>query len=258
MLEFSKYQGTGNDFIIIDNRQENIILTEEQVNKLCHRKFGIGADGLMFLQLKKSYDFEMIYYNADGKLGSMCGNGGRCLTQFAFDCGIKSERYKFLASDGEHESFFAENGWIHLKMKDVNSIENYYGESVLNTGSPHYVKVVSSLNDIDIVKEGREIRYSKEFEQEGINVNFVEQTDEDNLFVRTYERGVENETLSCGTGVTASALVFYHNEVGFNRIEVKTLGGDLAVEFDKIGEQSFNNIWLCGAANFVFNGQIDI
>lgn len=258
MLQFLKYQGTGNDFIIIDNRLKNICLSEEQINILCNRKFGIGADGLMLFQQKQGYDFEMIYYNADGKLGSMCGNGGRCLTQFAFDNDIKKELYNFIASDGEHKSFFAENGWIHLKMQDVNAIENHNGESILNTGSPHYVKIVSSLNDIDIVKEGREIRNSKAFEQEGINVNFVEQTDEDNIFVRTYERGVEAETLSCGTGVTASALVFYHNEVGFNRIEVTTLGGNLAVEFDKIGEQSYNNIWLCGAANFVFKGTIEI
>jgi len=258
MINFSKYQGTGNDFVVIDNRQKNIELSIEQVKLLCNRKFGIGADGLMLLQEKKSYDFEMIYYNADGNIGSMCGNGGRCLTQFAFDCGIKKEKYKFIASDGEHESFFADNGWIHLKMKDVDEIENHHGEYVLNTGSPHYVKTVNSINEFDVFKEGREIRYSKDFEENGINVNFVEQTDEDNIYVRTYERGVEDETLSCGTGVTASALVFYHNEVGFNRIEVETLGGKLAVEFDKTIDDKFENIWLCGAATFVFNGTISL
>jgi diaminopimelate epimerase len=258
MINFSKYQGTGNDFVVIDNRQKNIELSIEQVKLLCNRKFGIGADGLMLLQEKKSYDFEMIYYNADGNIGSMCGNGGRCLTQFAFDCGIKKEKYKFIASDGEHESFFADNRWIHLKMKDVDEIENHHGEYVLNTGSPHYVKTVNSINEFDVFKEGREIRYSKDFEENGINVNFVEQTDEDNIYVRTYERGVEDETLSCGTGVTASALVFYHNEVGFNRIEVETLGGKLAVEFDKTIDDKFENIWLCGAATFVFNGTISL
>ena len=255
---FSKYQGTGNDFIIIDNRNKNITLSNEQVANLCNRKFGIGADGLMLLQEKKGYNFEMIYYNADGNIGSMCGNGGRCLTQFAFDNGIKKERYKFMASDGEHESFFAENGWIHLKMKDVDEVINHHGEFILNTGSPHYIKSVASVNDIDVVAKGREIRYSKDFEELGINVNFVEQTDEDSIYVRTYERGVEDETLSCGTGVTASALIFYHNEVGFNRVEVTTLGGNLAVEFDKKGEQSYNNIWLCGAATFVFSGEMEI
>jgi diaminopimelate epimerase len=258
MISFSKYQGTGNDFVVIDNRQKNIELSIEQVKLLCDRKFGIGADGLMLLQEKNGYDFEMIYYNADGNIGSMCGNGGRCLTQFAYDCGIKKEKYKFIASDGEHESFFADNGWIHLKMKDVDEIENHHGEYVLNTGSPHYVKTVNSINEFDVFKEGREIRYSKEFAQNGINVNFVEQTDEDNIYVRTYERGVENETLSCGTGVTASALVFYHNEVGFNRIEVETLGGNLAVEFDKTIDDKFRNIWLCGAAAFVFKGAIEM
>lgn len=255
-MNFSKYQGTGNDFIIIDNRNNNITLSVEQVAKLCHRKFGIGADGLMLLQEKSGYDFEMIYFNADGNIGSMCGNGGRCLTQFAFEIGIKKDRYKFIASDGEHESFFAENGWIHLKMKDVDSIENFGGDFVLNTGSPHYVKTVANINEYEVFKEGREIRYSKEFEAEGINVNFVQQTDEDNIYVRTYERGVEDETLSCGTGVTASALIYYHNEVGFNRMEVETLGGKLAVEFDKIDDTEFNNIWLCGAASFVFKGEI--
>jgi diaminopimelate epimerase len=257
-LPFYKYQGTGNDFIIVDNRQLVVNLTEQQINKLCHRKFGIGADGLMLLQEKKGYDFEMIYYNADGKVGSMCGNGGRCLTQFAFDSGIKKEKYVFIASDGEHESFFAENGWIHLKMKDVDAVINHHGDYTLNTGSPHYVKTTTDVAIVDVVKEGREIRNSEDFKQEGINVNFVEQTDEDCIFVRTYERGVEGETLSCGTGVTASALVFYHNEVGFNRIEVKTLGGHLAIEFDRTGENSFNNIWLCGGAIFVFKGLIEM
>lgn len=255
-MNFSKYQGTGNDFIIIDNRDSSISLTNEQVKHLCDRKFGIGADGLMLLQRKIGYDFEMVYYNADGNLGSMCGNGGRCLTQFAFDCAIVKERYKFIASDGEHEAFFSDNQWIHLKMKDVDTIINLHGESVVNTGSPHYIKPVESVDKIDVFKEGREIRYSKEYELEGINVNFVEQTDEDNIYVRTYERGVEDETLSCGTGVTASALVFYHNDNGFNRIEVTTLGGKLAVEFDKIGECSFDNIWLCGPATFVFKGDV--
>jgi len=257
-LNFSKYQGTGNDFIIIDNRDSSISLTNEQVKYLCDRKFGIGADGLMLLRHKVGYDFEMVYYNADGNIGSMCGNGGRCLTQFAFDCGIVKERYKFIASDGEHEAIFSDNQWIHLKMKDVDTIINLHGESIVNTGSPHYIKPVENIENIDVFNEGKEIRNSKEYQLEGINVNFVEQIGEDNIYVRTYERGVEDETLSCGTGVTASALVFYHNENGFNRIEVTTLGGKLAVEFDKTGECSFENIWLCGPATFVFKGEVII
>lgn len=255
--EFSKYQGTGNDFIIIDNRNNNVILSTQQVAKLCDRKFGIGADGLMLLQEKDGYDFEMIYFNANGNESTMCGNGGRCLTQFAFDSGIEKDKYNFLAIDGEHESLFAENGWVHLKMIDVDEIKNHHGEYILNTGSPHYVKQVSNVKETNVYKLGHEIRYSKEFEEKGINVNFVEQLGEDKIFVRTYERGVEDETLSCGTGVTASALVFYHNDFGFNRVEVETLGGRLAVEFDKTEESKFNNIWLCGPATFVFKGFIE-
>lgn len=255
-MDFYKYQGTGNDFVIIDNRNNNVALSNQQIAHLCHRRFGIGADGLMLLQNKQGYDFEMVYYNADGNVGSMCGNGGRCLTQFAKDMGIIKKQYSFIASDGEHESLFADNGWVHLKMIDVHSIENHHGDKILNTGSPHYVKVVSDINEANVYKEGREIRYSSAFEENGINVNFVEQLGEDSIYVRTYERGVEDETLSCGTGVTASALVFYHNENGFNRIEVKTLGGYLAVEFDKTGEESFTNIWLCGPASMAYKGEI--
>ena len=257
-ITFYKYQGTGNDFVIIDNREGNIFLTTAQVNKLCDRKFGIGADGLMLLNLKEGYDFEMKYYNADGNESSMCGNGGRCLTQFAFDRGIKKEKYKFIATDGEHEAEFDSEGWVDLKMKDVSTITRYHGDAVLNTGSPHFVKSVTDVMGMDVFKEGYEIRYSKDFAAEGINVNFVEQTDEDQIIVRTYERGVENETLSCGTGVTASALVFAHNETGFNRIEIKTLGGNLAVEFEKKGDDGFEDIWLCGPATFVFKGEIDL
>ncbi|MFY7900438.1 MAG: diaminopimelate epimerase [Chitinophagaceae bacterium] len=257
LLRFYKYQGTGNDFIIFDNQQNNIQLTTEQVHFLCDRKFGIGADGLMLLNKKEGFDFEMKYYNADGNEGSMCGNGGRCLTQFAFDIGIKKENYLFTAIDGLHDAMIKE-GWVHLRMKDVDTIQEYDGDYILNTGSPHYVKPVMNIQEIEVFKEGSEIRYSKDFAAEGINVNFVETTDEDNIYVRTYERGVENETLSCGTGVTAAALVFAHNERGFNRVEVETLGGNLAVEFDKIGEHQFTNVWLCGPATFVFSGEIDI
>ena len=255
---FYKYQGTGNDFIIFDNRNNTIQLTTKQVHHLCDRKFGIGADGLMLLNLKDDYDFEMIYYNADGKQSSMCGNGGRCLTQFAFDRGIQKTTFKFIAIDGEHEAIFSDKGWVNLKMKDVNSITHNYGDFVLNTGSPHLVRPTNNVMNYDVFKHGHDIRYSSDFKAEGINVNFVESIEEDKIIVRTYERGVENETLSCGTGVTAAALIFAHNQNGFNRIEVKTLGGDLAVEFDKKGEEQFENIWLCGPATFVFKGEIKL
>ncbi len=256
-IVFYKYQGTGNDFVIIDNRDASIQLNTEQVKHICDRRFGVGADGLMLLNSLDGYDFEMVYYNADGKEGSMCGNGGRCLTQFAFDQGIKKDHYHFLATDGPHEAEMGNNHWIHLKMKDVDSIEDYHGDYVLNTGSPHYVKQVDAVMEEDVFKVGRDIRYGKDFEEKGINVNFVEDNGQ-RLIVRTYERGVEDETLSCGTGVTASALVFAHNDNGFNRIEITTKGGNLAVEFDKTGENEFRNIWLCGPATFVFKGTLDL
>ena len=258
--EFFKYQGTGNDFVIIDNRNgHDLKLSLDQVKKLCDRKFGIGADGLMLLNEKPGFDFEMVYFNSDGRLGTMCGNGGRCLIKFAESIGIQKETYKFIATDGEHEARIDTNGIIYLKMNDVDMLVNHHGDYLVDTGSPHYVKLVPQLATFDVVKKGREIRNSREFEKEGINVNFVEQLDEpDKIFVRTYERGVENETLSCGTGVTAAALVCYHNENGFNEVEVKTLGGRLNVEFDRVDDGKFRNIWLCGPAERVFAGTIEI
>lgn len=257
--DFFKYQGTGNDFVIIDNRNgHDLTLTTEQVKKLCDRKFGIGADGLMTLNDKPGYDFEMVYYNSDGKEGSMCGNGGRCLVKFADSIGIQKEIYRFMATDGEHEAKIDGNGIVCLKMNDVDVILNHHSDFMVDTGSPHFVKLVPQLANYDVYKKGKEIRYSRDFEKEGINVNFVEQLDEpDKIFVRTYERGVENETLSCGTGVTAAALVCYHNENGFNEVEVKTLGGRLNVEFDRVDDGKFRNIWLCGPAERVFAGSIE-
>jgi len=254
-LSFYKYQGTGNDFVIIDNRQNTVELNTAQVKKLCDRRFGIGADGLMLLNLHEGYDFEMKYYNADGRESTMCGNGGRCLVKFAKHMGINKRKYNFIAVDGAHDATIEENGWVYLKMKDVKGIEKFYSDSVLDTGSPHYIKPVIDLTHFDVVKAGREIRNKDEYKKEGINVNFVEGNDK-SIFVRTYERGVEDETLSCGTGVTAAALVYAHNDIGFNRVEVKTPGGNLAVEFDKTGDENFSNIWLCGPAEMVFKGEI--
>lgn len=256
-LTFYKYQGTGNDFVIIDNRNGRISLTNAQVKHLCDRRFGIGADGLMLLNTLNGFDFEMTYFNADGRESSMCGNGGRCLTRFAYDMGIHKDKYLFQAVDGAHEAELGENGWIRLKMQNVSAIHEYHGDAILNTGSPHYVKTVHDIKALNIFKEGKDIRYSKDFEAEGINVNFVE-SENKHIVVRTYERGVEDETYSCGTGVTAAALVFAHNDKGFNHIDVETLGGRLAVEFEKTGEQSFENIWLCGPATFVFKGEINL
>jgi diaminopimelate epimerase len=256
---FYKYQGTGNDFIILDNRNNEVgKLSTQQINHLCDRKFGIGADGLMLLSTKGGYDFEMVYYNADGNESSMCGNGGRCLVKFAYDMGIHKSMYEFLAIDGEHEAEIDTKGMVRLKMQDVNEVEEHGSHSILNTGSPHFVKFATHVKDIDVVESGSSIRYSKAFEENGINVNFVEKLDESTIFVRTYERGVEDETLSCGTGVTAAALVSAHNDNGFNDVAIKTPGGNLHVEFEKISETHFTNIWLCGPATFVFKGQIDV
>ena len=258
-LHFYKYQGTGNDFILADNRKNEYSLTKEQIHKLCNRRFGIGADGLMLLNEKAGFDFEMKYYNADGGEGSMCGNGGRCMTKFAYHLGIHREMYRFLASDGVHEAEIDIDGIVSLKMKDVSVIKKFRGDYLLNTGSPHYIKLVTDVMHLDVYKKGYEIRHSKDFEEEGINVNFVEQSVEpDKIIVRTFERGVEDETYSCGTGVTAAALVCYHNENGFNDVEVQTLGGHLSVEFDRVDEDRFENIWLCGPAEKVFQGHVEI
>jgi diaminopimelate epimerase len=257
-LMFFKYQATGNDFIIMDHRQKNLSLSTTQIEHLCHRRFGIGADGLILFQLKEGFDFEMKYFNSDGKESTMCGNGGRCIVQFALQqIGMKKDKYHFWAADGPHEATIEENGWVHLKMKDVEHVEKYYADAIVNTGSPHYVKLVEDAQKMNVKKEGRAIRNSSRFKQDGINVDFV-QEDTDAIYVRTYERGVEDETLSCGTGVTAAALIMAHNERGFNRIDVTTLGGKLAVEFEKTGDETFSNIWLCGPAEYVFKGFINV
>jgi diaminopimelate epimerase len=258
-LIFYKYHGAGNDFIIIDNRENKIELVKEQIRNMCDRHFGIGADGLMLLINKTGYDFEMQYYNADGNIGSMCGNGGRCIVQFFYERIMQKPEYVFSAVDGDHEASIENNGWIDLKMKDVDAVEvTSFSDYILDTGSPHYVKPVGDVWNVDVVKEGREIRYNRRFTAHGINVNFVELNEDESISVRTYERGVEDETLSCGTGVTASALMFAHNDNGFNRVNVKTPGGHLAVEFEKKREFVFENIWLCGPATFVFKGEIEI
>jgi diaminopimelate epimerase len=258
-VNFYKYQGTGNDFIILDNRKhEYASLHTDQIRRLCDRRFGIGADGLMMLNVKAGFDFEMKYFNADGREGSMCGNGGRCITKFAYHLGIHRVDYKFWAADGEHEAEIDTDGTVSLKMINVDKVVRKYGDFMLNTGSPHYIKLVSDVMNEDVYKKGRDIRYSKDFEAEGINVNFVEHIGDDEIIVRTYERGVEDETYSCGTGVTAAALVSYHNENGFNEVEVKTLGGTLSVEFDRLEDGRYINIWLSGPAEKVYEGKAEV
>lgn len=258
-LNFYKYQGTGNDFVILNNLDGKYDgLTTEQVAHLCNRRFGIGADGLMLLNAKAGFDFEMKYYNADGRESTMCGNGGRCLVKFASDQGIIKSDYHFIAVDGPHDASIEIDGTVALKMNDVTKISEVNGNYILNTGSPHYVALRNNVMDIDVFNKGRNIRNSDDFVKEGINVNFVEQLEKrDEIIVRTYERGVEDETLSCGTGVTAAALVCCHNENGFNRVEVQTKGGHLSVEYDKYGDH-YTDVWLIGPAIKVFEGTIEL
>ncbi len=255
-VKFYKYQGTGNDFVMIDNR--NLALTNEraQIEKLCNRRFGIGADGLIYLQSKEGYDFEMVYFNSDGNESTMCGNGGRCLIRFAHDLGLIADKCKFMAIDGEHEGEILSDGRVSLKMKDVDCIESYNSDYVLNTGSPHYVQFANYVANLKVYEEGYKIRNSARFAAEGINVNFAEKKSADELFVRTYERGVEAETLSCGTGVVASALAFASkNGSLLSRVSIETPGGKLQVNFEAQGN-GYRNIFLTGPAERVFEGEV--
>jgi len=254
-MEFYKYQGTGNDFVMIDNRDLQFPKNKKTIARLCDRRFGIGADGLILLENDEKYDFKMVYYNSDGGESTMCGNGGRCLVAFAFFLDIFEHKCTFIATDGEHEAEI-HNGIVKLKMIDVERIHNDGNDSVLNTGSPHYVKYVEDIAGFNVFAEGNSIRNSENYREKGINVNFVENISDEEIFVRTYERGVEDETFSCGTGVTASALTFLQKN-NLNSIKVKTLGGDLKVYAEKNGN-SFREIWLEGPAKQVFKGEIDL
>ena len=259
-ISFFKYQGTGNDFILIDNRSKAFSnFSQEEIERICDRRFSIGADGLMMLNQKDGYDFEMKYYNSDGNPGSMCGNGGRCIVRFAYDLGIHKESYHFLASDGQHEAEIETgSNIISLKMKDVSGYKEENGHFIVDTGSPHYIKFVKDVMSVDVVKEGKEIRYSEPFAKDGINVNFVQSKGDDEIVVRTYERGVEDETYSCGTGVTASALVCHHNDVGYNDVTIDTKGGKLVVKYDRSYDNKYTNIWLCGPAEKSFEGKVEV
>jgi len=257
---FYKYQGAGNDFILIDNRKMTVNHHDPAlIARLCDRRFGIGGDGMMFLQSLNGYDFEMVYYNADGKPSSMCGNGGRCIVAFAKYLGIIDTETDFLAVDGPHHAKISENGnWVSLHMIDVQELTRDAAAYVLNTGSPHYVEVVKDLETKDVYHDGYAIRNNATYEAEGINVNFVEPID-DGYFVRTFERGVEDETYACGTGVTAVALAMakHHNQTGHITTPIKVLGGNLNIRFDYDG-QVFTNIFLEGPAVQVFAGEVEI
>ncbi|MVM38183.1 diaminopimelate epimerase [Spirosoma sp. HMF3257] len=257
-FDFFKYQGTGNDFILIDDRNETFPATDQAlVERLCHRRFGIGADGLILLRNDPEYDFRMVYFNADGAEGSMCGNGGRCIVRFAHDLGLFASETRFLAVDGEHSAVVTEET-ISLKMSEVAGIDGHGGLTFLNTGSPHIVQFVDDLESLDVVSEGRSIRYDSRFQPGGTNVNFAQIVDGNTLFVRTYERGVEDETYSCGTGVTAVALVANSQLNMPDPVFIKTLGGNLRVSFNAKAEERFDNIYLIGPAKRVFAGTITV
>lgn len=254
-IEFYKYQGTGNDFVMVDNRDLTFPKETELIRHLCDRRFGIGGDGLILLENDENEDFKMVYYNSDGNESTMCGNGGRCLVAFAHFLDIFEERCTFNAIDGLHEAEM-NFGTVKLKMIDVENLKIHGEDYELNTGSPHYVKFVDHVEDYNVYENGYNIRNSEIFKKEGINVNFVEKLDDDQIFVRTYERGVEDETYSCGTGVTACALVVM-NQNNKEKVQVKVLGGNLKVYAEKT-ENGFKNVWLEGPAKQVFKGKITI
>jgi diaminopimelate epimerase len=258
-LRFSKYHGTGNDFILINNLKGNVhTLSYQEIHFLCDRHLGIGGDGLMIIESSEIGDFKMRYYNADGYPGTMCGNGARCIVQFAQHAGIEKTHYIFEAPDGLHKANILENGYISVYMNPVNQMERNENVAILNTGSPHYVLFTDNVSGLNVFSEGKKIRNSERFQKEGINVNFVERISDKALFVRTYERGVEDETLSCGTGVTAAALSIPGLSLGKQHIDIETPGGQLSVAFEKITEQQFKNIVLKGPAQLVFTGTIQV
>lgn len=255
-IEFSKYQGAGNDFIIIDCRAKHHNLDEKQISLLCNRRFGIGADGLMSIHNSSETDFEMKYYNSDGKEASMCGNGGRCIALYAYRNKISGKKMRFNATDGVHHAEISDN-LISLSMSDVNIITEYPDGYFLDTGSPHFVKFVENLDSIDVSVTGKSIADEARFAPNRTNVNFVEYS-EKTIKIATFERGVEDETLACGTGAVAAAIVLHKAGKG-NTVPVKLLakGGELLVSFN-VAEKKYNKLILSGPAEFIFNGWIEI
>jgi diaminopimelate epimerase len=258
-IPFYKYQGTGNDFVMIDQRQHTYVKIDDQktIEKLCDRRFGIGGDGLILIVNDSETDFRMVYFNADGRQSSMCGNGGRCIVKFAHDLGVVGNSCTFNAIDGLHSAKIDENGQVHLHMLDVNVVSKDGDAYVMNTGSPHYV-IFNVEHPLSIREAGASIRYNETYAKEGININFCT-VGEDKINVATYERGVEDETYSCGTGVVASAIAYGINAglSGDVKVEVITKGGHLEVAYHNEGFH-FTDIQLIGPAQKVFSGEIEI
>ena len=258
-ISFEKYEGTGNDFVVIDNR--NDFFPKNDLNLiayLCDRRFGIGADGLILLENDSHSDFKMVYYNSDGNQSTMCGNGGRCLVAFAKKLNIIQSLATFMAIDGLHHATISKDNIVSLQMKDVDSIKREPNYTYLDTGSPHHIEMVSTLSNLDVKSQGSAIRYGDLYGSAGANVNFVEQINEATFSIRTYERGVEDETLSCGTGATAVAIAMnYSGKTNSDSIDINVQGGKLTVSFDKM-DSYYSNVFLKGPATFVFQGKINI
>ena len=256
LIPFSKYHGTGNDFIMIDNRQLGLNLTQQQIAEFCNRRFGIGADGLILVEVENE-TVKMVYYISDGAPSSMCGNGGRCFVTFCQRLEVLSDVGEFLAVDGIHP-FKMEDGLVSLQMGNVNSIEEIENAVYLDTGSPHYVKVVEDVLDLDLISEAHKIRYNNRFSEKGTNVNFVELMD-GVVHIRTYERGVEDETLSCGTGATAVAIAMHQQGITEETtLPIKVLGGKLSISFKPMEHGRYSNVWLTGPTTHVFDGTIEL
>ena len=261
IVQFSKYHGTGNDFIIIDSRNRSTsYLTPGLIIQLCHRRFGIGADGLIILEEALHADFRMHYFNADGAEGTMCGNGGRCVTMFAARLGLIDHETTFEGIDGMHSATLLPDGDIRLKLKDVNGISTLEDGSLLDTGSPHFVTFVPLVDTLNVEELGREIRNQPRFGEKGVNVNFVANAEAGNtITVRTYERGVEAETFSCGTGVTAAAIAScFRFDPDIFSYTVETRGGRLQVSFRRMHPDIFTDVYLTGPATHVYDGSIEL
>lgn len=259
-LEFFKYHGAGNDFVLVDARNSgDELFNEALVNRLCDRHFGIGSDGLILLLKDSSSDFRMKYFNSDGKEGSMCGNGGRCITAFARDLGIIALEASFAGIDGIHHARILNDGTISLRMKDVDSVQKLEDGYFLDTGSAHFVSFHNSIDKLEVFKIGQEIRHQSRFGEDGCNVNFIETTSESSFKIRTFERGVENETLACGTGSVASAIASgIRQKSDINSYDIEALGGKLRVKFNPKASGGYTDIYLEGPAEFVFKGVIEI
>jgi|TARA_B100001094_G_scaffold301698_1_gene328231 diaminopimelate epimerase len=255
-INFSKFNGAGNDFIIIDNRNNSIDYNSSLIKHICDRNFGIGGDGLILINESDLYDFEILHYTSDGQIGSLCGNGSRCAISFAYKNNIIGKKTVFEAFDGIHNAEIIDEELVKMEMK-INSkiIENEYG-TWLDTGSPHLIIEKENIDELDVNNLARKIRYNEYYKENGVNVNFIEKISDETFKIRTYERGVENETLACGTGSTASAICMnYLGNSDSNIITMKCRGGNLKVEFNS-SDQTFTNISITGPAIKVFEGTI--